>query len=453
MAARLLITHRLGSSQGFLAETLIQARLAGTSQHRPARWRRPSQRGALDRRRHRLTIGGAVARGAIAGCLVNRRDLNRHRALKLVMTQLPMVDSSRRALVVRRILRRGAVLGLSTVSLLAGADAAVARTSATVPLAALTDSTPLSVYGSMVAYSQRDAGGAGFRLVLLRDGTPVAGPAATLPVPFDVDLGPGPDGGVAAVYSRCASYPDQRATFDRPVAPGRGCRIYRFDVAGGTERLVAGTHRTGASEYLPAIWGPNVAFARARGAGAGATQLWGRFRSGPARRLAGGPRTSCRTQRGRRVCATGTAAEPLAVDLRGTQLAFSWRYPDLAEGQAHDIRVVRPGRASRLVQRTGGGGLSHPFVAWPTFDGSSLYYANACAGDRSGCVNRHRIYRFDPRTRTRRATGSLDRRALWFARAAGVEYQLVGRDFIEGSCSGDLPGSPASCDLLAAPGA
>jgi hypothetical protein len=139
----------------------------------------------------------------------------------------------------------------------------------------------------------------------------------------------------------------------------------------------------------------------------------------------------------------------LSLDLRGRQLAFSWRMPDFAEGQAHEIRIVEPGQSSRLIEHTRGGGLSEAFVAWPVFDGPALFYARACFGDLGGCVGRARITRYDPATRRRSTQPLASRRTIWFTHTAASAFTLVAPLPTSGTCTSDEPSAPGPCELQA----
>lgn len=312
----------------------------------------------------------------------------------------------------------------------------------------LRDQTPVSSYAGMVAFSQRDSSGA-FRLMVLRASATSVVPVASSHVPFDVDLGPGPRGGVSAVYSRCAVDPPLVAFFDNwTVGHVRGCRIYRFDFDTGRELLVPGTHQAGASEYLPTIWKQNIAFARSPKSSIAGPQLWERRQGARAVRLHAGPASVCKGSGGGRQCASGYPQQtPLSLDLRGDKLAFSWRMPDFAEGQAHEIRIVRPGRPSELIQHTGGGGLSDAFVAWPVFDGPVLYYARACFGDPGGCAHRYNVTRYDPRSGARTTLPLPSRSTLWFTHTAAQSFTLIAPLPTSGACTTDEPGARPTCEL------
>jgi hypothetical protein len=152
--------------------------------------------------------------------------------------------------------------------------------------------TPLTWYRGWVAYSAYD--GSRYRLTLRSDEGATVQPAVKpRSVPFDADLGPGPSGALAAVYSRCRVEP----RLDRA---GRDCGLYLFDTATGRETRVRGT---GAEAFLPAIDGSAIAFARHEPRGTGLYVV----RGGRATRVHG-----------------PMAGQPRSLDLRGRRVAVVW---------------------------------------------------------------------------------------------------------------------------------
>lgn len=134
--------------------------------------------------------------------------------------------------------------------------------------------TTISAYGGWLAYSVADRAGR-YRLALRSPSGTVTTPAVTpRRVPFDVDLGPGPDDAVTAVYSRCATEPRRDPGDGLPLPQtGRGCTVVRLPVAGGGEVPVPAAARAGASQWAPAIWKDRVAFARSAGRGAAEVRI------------------------------------------------------------------------------------------------------------------------------------------------------------------------------------
>lgn len=145
----------------------------------------------------------------------------------------------------------GLVVGLAS----AGAPAAAQPASL-----GQTSEVSIAAYGGWVAFTR--AG----ELQLSHAGRP----ATVAPVPprsiaFDVALGPGPNGHVTAVYSRCRH--------DRPNQGGRhngypsyeassGCDLYAYDTVTHQERRLRAVSRPDASEYAPSLWRGRIAFAR-----------------------------------------------------------------------------------------------------------------------------------------------------------------------------------------------
>lgn len=207
----------------------------------------------------------------------------------------------------------------------------------------------VSAYGGTVAWSSYDEGSARFWLTALHDGRVQRLGAASLDRPFDVDLGPGRDGAVRAVYSRCRE-PQAREHPDRaPLALPYyepGCHIWVYDFRTGRERRIENLSRRGSAEFSPTIWRDGIAFVRRRP----------------------GPRVSNRLslivkrgdRRARRVHG-GTRARqglPTRLDLRGDRLAFSWSHDSLkcaafdyqtASGQVTELWIARAGRSRERV--------------------------------------------------------------------------------------------------------
>ena len=196
--------------------------------------------------------------------------------------------------------------------------------------------TPLTWYRSWAAYSVYD--GSRYRLTLLSDEGATLQPAVKpRSVPFDADLGPGPSGALAAVYSRCRVEP-------RPDRAGRDCRVYRFDTATGRETRVRGT---GAEAFLPAIDGSAIAFARHDPRG---TSLYV-VRDGRATRLQ-----------------EPMAGAPRSLDLRGRRVAVVWD-----RGGRSRVRLLVRGRRTRVLgtATSGSAGFVGNVLTWIQRDAGS----------------------------------------------------------------------------------
>jgi hypothetical protein len=150
-----------------------------------------------------------------------------------------------------------------------------------------------------------------FDLVLWHAGAIRRLPVPSRRVPFDADIGPGPNGGLVVVYSRCRREPRERHHLTRlPLyEQGRDCSLFRHRVGLRGERRLKGLSAPAGSETLPAVWRDRVAFARhgrvirARADGAGAVPL----------------------RRGRPSSEGEQPALPQAVEIRRARVAFEWR--------------------------------------------------------------------------------------------------------------------------------
>src|SRR4051812_16245741 len=108
----------------------------------------------------------------------------------------------------------------------------------------LTRATPVAAYGPAAAWSSVDPDTGRYRLTVLRGSKATRVDVPSRTIPFDVDMGPGPDG-VAVTYSRCALEPPERfGPSGLSILPdytrGSGCRMFRYDVAAGRERALGG---------------------------------------------------------------------------------------------------------------------------------------------------------------------------------------------------------------------
>ena len=225
-------------------------------------------------------------------------------------------------------------------------------------------------------------------------------PVPTRGVPFDVDLGPGAQGGVVAVYSRCAHEPffAPEASYMPPAyRDGHGCDIYRFDFTSNRERKLRAVNTRTASEFLPTVWRGDVAFARVyerrRGLAGGRPHILLQRQGRRARKLRGGSRgifVELLRRHGRRNFDGDQG--PMELDLTSTRFAFSWGFSPqsgqsprrcrklTSEVDASDEPLAtelwltdRRGQHRTLVDR----GCDYDptgFVGNPTFTGGRLYY-------------------------------------------------------------------------------
>lgn len=217
----------------------------------------------------------------------------------------------------------------------------------------------VSAYNGWIAYSSYDSATARYHLTLksLVDGTEQRPTVAARRVPFDVDLGPGANGGVVAMYSRCRQEPTL-SSFLVPLpdhATGRGCDLYQYNPGLQRERRLALKGSPEASEFLPTIWGRWVAFARVYERAKGKRKTYPylfAFQPGakqPPRRLPGGPRGNGTPQ----YPARSLPNSILGMDLARKRLVFAWftRRGRLAAETDSDIRVSTLGGEQRLVDQ------------------------------------------------------------------------------------------------------
>ncbi len=293
-----------------------------------------------------------------------------------------------------------AVLGLGVAGY---AQAASQDPTAVRMLTPIGSVTPVSSYGSVTAWSERVAPGQGeFRLVLQVGSTKVVPAIGSRGTPFDVDLGPGPDGRLVAAYSRCSLEPAAGSallgTLPRWSA-GRGCDIYLLDVMRDVETKWQGSTSV-ASEYLPSIWRSRVAFARVyqRRAGRRGQLPYIYLRpldGGRSQQFRGGPRGGANDGPG-----------PLNIDLYGRRALFTWSalrdrgeqtQIRLADAQARSVRVYDDanGRDDGAAVVAAGMQAGQPYWTQTYLGARSRPGAsNFLARPRSGRRNRERSLLF-----------------------------------------------------------
>lgn len=237
------------------------------------------------------------------------------------------------------------------------------------PVGGVSAVSPIASYHGRLVWSRSDGAGR-FELVQRVGNGPVTRFAiASRGVPFDVDLGPTSSGRVVAVYSRCTTEPAPAAGLDPEgvrYESGRGCEIYRLDLASGEETRYAKVSASDASEFWPTYWKGRVGFARAYDNKPRSPYVYVKDieRSEPSERLPGGPRGTP---------ATGSA--PRQLELYGTRLGFQWRYASTqGTGTVFELRVDTVGgdhiRVDRRVV-----GLTAIVIGWPAFENGRAYWS------------------------------------------------------------------------------
>jgi hypothetical protein len=235
--------------------------------------------------------------------------------------------------------RRTSIIAL-TAALVGGAEAD-ART----VIALQAESTAVSVYRGHVVWSR--PAGRRFELMLWHAGAARRLPVPTRRVQFDADIGPGPNGGLVVVYSRCRREPPLHDPMTRlPLyEEGRRCALYRHRVGARSERPLRQLSAPTGSEFMPVVWRDRVAFVRA-----------GRV----IRARADGSET-VQLPRGRASSGGELPARPRALAIRGAKVAYEWHADlnvcagrpggDFPADYSQIIVASRPGR--RRVLATG----------------------------------------------------------------------------------------------------
>ena len=307
--------------------------------------------------------------------------------------------------------------------------------------------TPVAAYGGRVAWSVRDPATDRFALVSqTAGGVPAPLPVAPRGVPFDVDLGPGPDGGVTACTSRCRD----RAAELRADGQGRGCDVYAFDFAAGTERRVAAVSSPSASEAWPTIHRERIAFARLYDNKRDYPYLYVDAGGGSVRQCPAASATRARAGSAR----TTAAPSRSSSSSTGAGSPSPGATTDFAEGFAYDLRlddVQASDGDPRRIAHAGGGGLSSVRIGWPGFEDGRLYWSQSCFGDPGGCAGRRALLRSP-------YTGDIDRHRagpggyVWSHDRAGGASYLVRDTFGGGGteCRGDPDVPGGTCEVVRA---
>jgi hypothetical protein len=297
--------------------------------------------------------------------------------------------------------------------------------------------TTVSAYRGTIAFSELSPASHRWSLMLRTGDTVTAANVAPRSVPFDVDLGPDAHGRTVAVYSRCATEPTPIPTTGAIAYPSRarGCRVYLYDPAAGTERRRA-------SGYLPAIWKGRIVLAR----GDRDAALYA-LASGRARRLDDGGRLFCRTHN--RECERGSAVRYTGVDLAGSRVAVARELEGIGEFPATQMVLTGRGRRPVVVEARANG-LSFRAMRFPTLDAGRLYYAEACAGDPASCLRLFRRYSIATGTLASAPSPSLY--LVGFSQSGpDAHYVQAAADYgansFENACQGEPPDTTTACTL------
>ncbi len=179
-----------------------------------------------------------------------------------------------------------------------------AQTAQALTLAVESRPTRVSAYGDTAAWSSYRQGR--YVLRVRRGGRTTSLGVPKRSIPFDLDVGPGPDGATWIVYSRCRREPRGFQRVALAALPsysgGAGCSLRRFSFRDRRERAIADT--TGA--VLPTIWRGSLAFVR----GGARARVF--LRSGGATRAV----------------SRNVGVEFTKLDVRGSRVAFGFELED-----------------------------------------------------------------------------------------------------------------------------
>jgi hypothetical protein len=259
-------------------------------------------------------------------------------------------------------------------------------------------------YGDLIAWSSYDAGTKTYSLRLLRGRQPVSPAVETSSKPFDLDVGPGPDGAPLVVYARHGD-------------------LFQFDPAAGLEQPLAEVNTKGI-ESAPSLHRSALAFVR-------------QVHRKPVVYLRKGGDT--RRQPRPRFKKT-LAVDGLELSARGLFVTYRTDIVPTCCTRATLYRVA--GGKLRRVFWVGSGGANFGRIVTPTVFGRSLYFGRANEGSGQG----NNLFRFDLRTRRLFA-------ARGTSRAMSLTWRgdrfLMTRD--TDGCAGALAGDPlpaATCELV-----
>jgi hypothetical protein len=246
---------------------------------------------------------------------------------------------------------------IALLVLLAGAAPAAAEQRLATEAAPFT----ADAYGDVIAWSSFDATTKTYALRVLRASAPVDTSAvAASKAPFDLDVGPGPNGAPLVVYSR------------------RG-DLLQFDPATGAEQPLAEVNTKG-TEVHPSIDGKALAFVRtARGHKARPTLY---LRKGGDTRKQPRPRFK-----------DTLAIEDVELSARGLFVVYRTDVVPTCCTRAVLYKV--DGKRLRWIFAVGSGGANFGQLVTPSGAGRSVYFARTNEGSGQG----NTVFRFDLKTK------------------------------------------------------
>jgi hypothetical protein len=302
------------------------------------------------------------------------------------------------------------------------------------PVTGISSPTPIASYGGRVVYSVPNGTGAYQLVQRIGAGAVTPIPIAPRGVPFDVDLGPTSSGGIYAVYTRCQVEP-QWSGFDGlpQYWAGKGCDVYKLDLATNQEVKYTKVNASDASEYYPTYWKGTVAYGRAYDSKP--TQPYVYYKkissSQPSQKLPVGPKGTGQS----------TALQP---EIYGSRVGFGWWYLN-GDQSYFQMRVATIGGGSTTVDTSGPGGLSQVVLGWPSFESGKVYWARSCSGDPGGCPGRTRFEQSAYTGTPNPLVAPSPQYVLAHERAGGVTYALSDVNSLYG-CATD-PATTPQCTL------
>jgi len=240
-----------------------------------------------------------------------------------------------------------------------------------------------------VVWSRYDDAAKAYRLVVRRNGVNTVPPIDPSPDAFDADVGSNSRGEPAVVYSRCASYKDDRGPRDK-------CDLYILSLNTGAEREIRNAN-TSASESNPTLWRGKLAWiAERKGV---QPRVYHRSLTAPAsrksRRLPGLPARACKMHNSR-PCSRVTAGAIEEIELAGNRLAEIVGY-SAGSGDSTEIRLVslRSTSARRIAFQNIG--ENNQLYTGLSFSSRKLAWLRGCF-ENPGCAGSG-AYRFGLSTR------------------------------------------------------
>lgn len=257
-------------------------------------------------------------------------------------------------------------------------------------IATVAKPTTIDAYGGRAVWSTWDPAAGAYRLTESSGGAVRTVPIAPNPVPFPVDLGPGPHGGTIAVYSRCR----RPTAFAISLNGRKGCDLYAYRFTTRREVKLSHASSPDADEFWGTVWRKRLAFMRVYRPKGGLPRRFLYWRS----LNGGGPSHRMQPARARL-----EYDPPQELDLRGDRLAF-----DAVHENGESLWVSTIGGGARRLVRTPGSGAEthHLGVQGPTLAGGIVHWALTDSQDVPVFTE---IRTVDIRTRrNRRATTRID---------------------------------------------